>query len=168
MRIFLFLILTINLMANSFDSLLLKTQAMIFPKIILLDKDIKSKIFDNKIVFSIVYTESELSKAEQLKSMIDKEYMSKLDKYDFEVQLINEKQFFEDTRSTSYYLFNSSIVTKYKKNRIYFGYDYKNLNENILISLFVKEKTYIYLNKIALSKYNIRFLPVFYKIARPK
>ena len=168
MRIFLFLLLAINLMANSFDSLLLKTQAIIFPKIILLDKDVENKLFNNKIVFSIVYTKNELSKAEQLKSMIDKEYMDRLDKYDFEVQLLNEKQFFEDNKSTSYYLFNSSISTKYKKNHIYFGYDYKNFNDNILISLFVQDKTYIYLNKIALSKCNIRFLPVFYKIARFK
>jgi len=155
-------------MADSFDSLLLKTQAMIFPKIILLDKDVKNKLFNNKIVFSIVHTKNELFKAEQLKSMMDKEYMNRLDKYDFEVQLINEKQFLEDNLSTAYYLFNPSIATKYKKSRIYFGYDYKNFNENILISLFVKERTYIYLNKIALSKYNIRFVPVFYKIARFK
>ncbi|MEJ2213703.1 MAG: hypothetical protein P8Y20_06505, partial [Gammaproteobacteria bacterium] len=59
-------------------------------------------------------------------------------------------------------------VTQYasKHNRVAFSYDYKDIKNNFLISLFVKEKTYIYLNKKALVDYDIKFLPLFYKIVK--
>ena len=36
----------------------------------------------------------------------------------------------------------------------------------VLVSLLMKEKTYIYLNKRAVNRYAIRFMPAFYKIVR--
>jgi len=51
-------------------------------------------------------------------------------------------------------------------NRIVFSYNYTDFKYDALISLHVKEKTYIYLNKSTVKLYGINFLPIFYKITK--
>ena len=171
MRLLLLLFFAIELMAISIDPLLLKAQASIFPKIMLLDNDISNKTVGEKLVFSIIYNDKEKSSAQKLKKMIDNEYKNKMGELIFETQLTNIKKFNPKKEATAYYVFNASdtkqvIAHASNKHRVCFGYNYKDFDKNIIISIFVKEKTYIYLNKSALHEYKIKFTPIFYRIAK--
>lgn len=173
MKLFVLLFFTINLSAINIDPFLLKAQASIFPKIMLLDKDIMNKINDEKLILSIVYTDDETENAHKLKKMIDAEYKNKLGDLSLDVKIINIKDFDKNQEVAAYYIFNASsssiksvISNALSTNRICFGYSYQDFDKDILISMFVKERTYIYLNKFALQKYNIKFTPIFYKIVK--
>ena len=50
--------------------------------------------------------------------------------------------------------------------RICFSYNHNDLDNGSLISLQLKEKVYIYLNKNKLNEYDIKFKPVFYNIVK--
>lgn len=173
MRLLFLLFLGIELMALSVDPLLLKAQASIFPKIMLLDTDISNKTKDKKLILSIVYTDKEYVSAKTFKEMIETEYQDKLGELVLEVHLDNIKMFASTNDAAAYYIFDASSIKMMdvishakKKHRICFGYNYKDFDQNTLISLFVKEKTYIYLNKSALHEYGIKFTPIFYRIAK--
>ena len=173
MRLLLLLFFSIELMAMSIDPLLLKAQASIFPKIMLLDTDISKKTHDKKLLFSIIHTDNERSSAMTLKKMIEAEYKDKLGELHLEIRLDDIKEFTSANDAGAYYVFDASspkmkkvISHAEKTHRICFGYNYKDFDQNILISLFVKEKTYIYLNKSALHEYGIKFMPIFYRIAK--
>lgn len=173
MRLLLFLLFTLDLMAGSVDQLLLKAQAGIFPKIMLLDKDIQNKLQDNKLVLGIVYTKREKRAAEQFKEMLKEEHKNRLGGYRFEARMIDIVDFDADEDVSAYYIFGtgvsevSNVVSNaVRKKRICFSYNYRDFANNVLIGLFVKEKTYIYLNKSALQAYNIKFIPIFYKIVK--
>ena len=58
------------------------------------------------------------------------------------------------------------ILHSINNNRICFSYHYKDFDDGTLISLFLKEKTYIYINKSFINVYSIKFVPIFYKIAK--
>ena len=173
MKVILLFMISIKLMAISVDPLLLKAQASIFPKIMLLDKDISKKTEGDKLIFSIVHTDKQHSDAQQLKKMIDGEYKDKLGELNLEVRLEHVNAFDVKGKASSYYIFDASLpemkkVLQHAKrfHRICFGYNYKEFVHDTLISLFVKEKTYIYLNKSALHEYEIKFTPIFYRIAK--
>ena len=53
--ILLFFILITWVQAYNYDEVLLKTQASIFPKIMLLNKKVEDKLVDVKIIYTIVY-----------------------------------------------------------------------------------------------------------------
>ena len=65
MKKILFLYLTLINVAFGYhyDDIVLKAQASIFPKIILLDKKIQNKLIDGKIVYTIVYNKSDYNTA---------------------------------------------------------------------------------------------------------
>ncbi len=173
MRLLLLLLFSIELMAISIDPLLLKAQASIFPKIMLLDTGISNKTNEKKLIFSIVYADKERSSAKRLKKMIESEYKDKLGELGLEVRLDEIKKFTSKNDAAAYYIFDASspevnkvVSHAQKRNRICFGYNYKDFGKDVLISLFVKERTYIYLNKSVLSEYQVKFTPIFYRIAK--
>lgn len=174
MKVLLILLLfSLEIFGYEDNPLLLRAQATVFPKIILLDKDIKSKVLDNKISLNIIHNEEETESAQYLKEMIDKKYKGALGLYDFVVELTNITKDEDIKDSTSYYFLNlieeskKNILSKAKeRNKICFGYSNDDFNKGILISLLLKEKTYIYLNKEVLSEYNMKFVPIFYKIVK--
>lgn len=173
MRILTLLLLSISLFATDYDNLLLRAQASMFPKIILLDKNIQEKTTDSTVSLGIVYNDGESEEAYVVKNLIDDKYKGKLGKYKFQVHLINANNFRDTDSSSAYYFFNSSDVKKQEiishainHKRISFSYNYKDFRDKTLISIFLKEKTYIYVNKATVSEYNIKFAPIFYKIAK--
>jgi len=167
------LIVTVSSMATEYDPLLLKTQASIFPKIILLDKDVESKLESDKIVISIVYSENDFENAIRLKNLIEDSYKKNLANKVLLVRLVDFREFEKENIATAYYLMqgepdvHKSITSHAGKNRrVCFSYNYKDFENNALISLLIKEKTYIYLNKSAVHAYDIKFNPMFYKIVK--
>jgi len=173
MRILVFFLFFTSLFSSEYDDLLLRAQASMYPKIILLDKNINTKIIDNMVSLTIIYEKKEMDRAKKFKDMIDHEYNSKIGTYEFKVNLLSIKNFSDLDTSTAYYIFDTAgtnkkpvILHSIDNNRICFSYNYKDFNKGALISLFLKEKTYIYINKSFINVYSIKFVPIFYKIAK--
>lgn len=159
--------------AAEYDQLLLKTQASIFPKIILLDKDIETKIASNEIVISIIHSINDHVTAVTLKNLMEESYKENLGNKKLIIRLIDFDKFEETDVATAYFIMQGSSkihekVTAHaaKNKRVCFSYNYKDFENNALISLLIKEKTYVYLNKSAIHDYDIKFLPLFYKIVK--
>jgi len=164
-----------SLFSLDYDNLLIRAQASMFPKIILLDKNVNANITDSTVSLAVIYNKRELKEAKILKNLIDSQYKEVLGKYKFKVNLIDVEDFKDSDSSTAYYLFDSSGVSKKRvishalnHRRICFSYNYKDFDDKTLISLFLKEKTYIYINKSVINDYNIKFVPIFYNIAKAK
>lgn len=168
----LFLLIT-SLYGIDYDNLLLRAQSSMYPKILLLDKNIGEKLTDSAIQLSVVYEDEEVDIANAIKNLIEEKYNGKVGKYQLNIKLLHVNNFSEVDTSSAYYFLDLSnnkkesiIAHAVLNNRICFSYDYKDFDKNTLISLFLKEKTYIYLNKSVLSDYNIKFIPIFYNIAK--
>ena len=159
--------------ADSYDPLLLRAQSSIFPKITLLDKKLTSKTNDNVVELIIVSTKRDFNIAQQLQGLIKEKYGNRLGNKELTVNIVTFGNFNHDSLATSYILlqgteleFKKVISYASSNHRIVFSYSYTDLKNNSLISLYVKEKTYIYLNKSAIQLYDIKFLPVFYKLTK--
>ncbi len=156
-----------------YDPLLMRAQASIFPKIILLDNDLDKKTDNDQVVISIVHSSHEKNIALQLKEIIQKQYKSRLGKLKLAIELIEFEHFDETNIATAYILLkgteqqlNKVATHAAKRQRLSFGYDYKDFESNLLVSVQLKEKIYIYLNKTAIHDYDIKFMPLFYKIVK--
>lgn len=169
----LLLLFVMSLIGSEYDTLLMRAQASMFPKIILLDKDISAKTNAGTVTLKIVYAGNEEMAAKSFKKLIDAQYKGQLGDFRLNTDLADIDDISSSDHSTAYMFFDVSgskkralIQNAAKNNRLCFGYDYKDFDQNILISLLIKEKTYIYLNKSSLHNYNINFIPVFYKIVK--
>lgn len=159
--------------AGNTDPLLLRAQAAIYPKIILLDKDLSEKTAANVVLIKIVHASSDRGDALEMRRLIDAEYQSNLGGNSLRVETLSFDEFEGQELATAYILMSgpSAVhqkITKYASGnrRVVFSCDYKDMKNNALVSLLMKEKTYIYLNKGAMQQYNVRFLPLFYKIIK--
>ena len=159
--------------SDGYDPLLLRAQASIFPKIVLLDKDISKKTTGDKVVFTIVYKEQDKKVAHQFKDLIKDKYRSSLGNKGMVINLTTFEDFDYASNASAYILlqgpkdlFKKVVSHASINNRILFSYSYTDFKYDALISLYVKEKTYIYLNKSSVKLYDISFSPIFYKIAK--
>ena len=166
-------LLSSNAHAIDYDPLLMRAQATIFPKIILLDKDLDSKLEKNKIVIEILHSDEERKVALTIKSLIENKYKDKLGNKSLIIQLNDFESFNTKSNVTAYFILKGSSDIHNKitahastNKRLVFCYDHTDFKSNTLISLLMKEKTYIYLNKSAIHNYDINFLPLFYKIVK--
>ena len=159
--------------AGDADPLLLRAQATIYPKVVLLDKDLGQKTTGNTVVIMIVYRQADRDDALTMQKLIESEYRNNLGGNPLRVETVTYDDFDAQQIATAYILMNGPAsahkkVTQYASNhrRVVFSYDYKDIRNNALVSLMMKEKTYIYLNKGAMEQYDVRFLPHFYKIVK--
>ena len=166
------LFVTLPAVAFEYSSLLLRAQASVFPKIIMLDADIDKKVINNTIVLHVVYEHDDFAAAQNTKHMIERVYGENLGSYGFKVELIDSRAD-EIEVATAYLLLNvesdtanRSAAQAMSNQRICFSYNYKDLEDTSLISLQLKEKAYIYLSKRRLSEYDIKFQSVFYNIVK--
>ena len=158
--------------ASEYNSLLIRAQVSIFPKIIMLDESVADKLVDNAIALHLVYRPEDKKGAERVRQLIEAHYGDKIGQYKLKVTLVGASS--KDHKlATAYYLLNvgasalSDITDLASKNkRIAFSYNHKQLENDALISLQLREKVYIYLSKKQLSKYDIRFQSVFYNIVK--
>ena len=160
-------------MAAEYDPLLLRTQASIFPKIILLDKEMEEKIKKNEITISIVHSSDDRTNAELLKDLIHEQYNNNLGDKKLTITLLDSNIPDNTPPATAYFIMQGNPaahekITSYaaRHKRVCFSYNYKDFENNALVSILIKERTYIYLNKSATLEYDIKFLPMFYKIVK--
>ena len=158
---------------ETYDPLLLRAEASIFPKIILLDKNLSIKTPENEVNITIVSTSQDGDAASQLMYLINDKYKNGLGGNKLKVNVTTFDVFKESPLATAYIVLQGSEdaykkVTSYASshNRIVFSYSYTDFIKKSLISMFVKEKTYIYFNKSVVQLYDIKFMPVFYEIIK--
>ena len=174
MKKILFLYLTLVTLAfgYNYDDLLLKAQASIFPKIILLDKKIEDKLIDNKIVYTIVYNKSDYLTALSIEKFIDKKFQGYLDTYNYKINLVDFTSFSETTEASAVYVLNlkehiEKIATVAKeKGIISFSYDINNLKKGLMFSLVIEKSTVLYLQKENLYSKNIDFVDALLQMVR--
>ena len=166
------LFVTLPAVAFEYSSLLLRAQASVFPKIIMLDADIDKKVINNTVVLHIIYESDDIVAAKNTKRLIESTYGDNLGGYGFKVEVVDSRVGVMEV-ATAYLLLNvesdtasRSATQAVNNQRICFSYNYKDLDNTSLISLQMKEKVYIYLSKKRLSEYDIRFQSVFYNIVK--
>ncbi|MFC1589054.1 hypothetical protein ACFL3P_02160 [Pseudomonadota bacterium] len=159
--------------ADVYDPLLLRAQASIYPKIVLLDQDLVKKMRNGNVVITIVSTHDDASVANELKENILAKYANRLGDNPLDVNVATFGDIDQLEPATAYIVmqadkssFEKVVAYASSNERIVFSYSYTNLKNDALISLLVKEKTYIYVNKSTVKTYGINFLPVFYKIIK--
>lgn len=159
--------------AGNYDPLLIRAQAAIFPKIVLLDQGLARKAHDDVITINIVYTAQDVQVAQQLKEAIEEKYGDALGGKKMVVSISSFDNFDHSVIATAYIILQGSELF-FKKvvshavyhERIVFSYSYADFEYDALISMNVKEKTYIYINKATVHLYGVSFMPAFYKIAK--
>lgn len=170
--IFFFLLFGSLAFGYSYNELLIKAQASIFPKILLLDKKLKEKLIDGKIVYTITYEESDHHTALQIRELINKHYKQYLDEYPYEINLVSFSDLTQDTRASAIYALNSDAnIDKVaqiarQKGIIAFAYDIENLKKGLLLSLMLEKTTVLYLSKENLRSQNVDFVDSLFQIVK--
>lgn len=168
-----FLIFSVNIYAYTYNEMLVKAQASIFPKILLLDKKLNQKLINNKIVLLIAHDSSDKEEAINIQNIFISEYKKHLSKYKLKVKTIEFSEVTSYTQATAIYTLYSDtqIINKvayiaFSKGIISFAYDINNLKQGILLSLALEKNTVIYLNKKNLNNNGINFINSFYEIVK--
>lgn len=164
-KIILFCLVFVNIAYGyNYNNLLLKAQASIFPKIILLDKKLDNKLIDGKIIYTIVYDESDYDTAVEVSAFIDKKHKGYFDNYIYKINLVKISDLSKETEATVIYALNSisSIIRiadiAKEKGIITFSYSIENLRRGLLFSLIIEKSTVLYLNKENLYAKEIDFV----------
>jgi len=173
-RIFLFFILFVSsLFGYNYDELLLKADATIFPKIMLMDKKIKNKLIDNKIIYTIVYSPCDYETALHVKEYIETIFKKHMDKYPYELDLVEFSHLSLNTKASALYILKSSTQNIKKaaniarqKGIISFSYDVNYLKYGLLFSLVIENSTILYLNKEYFHMKNIDFVDYLLSMVR--
>ncbi|MDQ1244905.1 MAG: hypothetical protein QG565_1245 [Campylobacterota bacterium] len=148
----------------SYDDLLLRAQASIFPKILLLDRKINEKLVNDKVVYTIVYEKSDYSTDKYISELIDANYKGLFDKYMYKINLVEFSDLSTATHASVIYVLNSDSDIKKvadfakEKGIIAFSYDVKNLKAGLLFSLMLEKSTVLYMNKENLHMQKIDFV----------
>lgn len=169
--VFLYLTLISIVFGYDYDELILKAQASIFPKIILLDKKIENKLIDNKIVYTIVYDKEDHLTALSIKEFINNNFDGRLDIYDYKIDLVDFEEFSQQTDSSAVYVLNLKNIDKIaaiarNKGIISFSYDINNLKKGLMFSLVIEKSTVLYLEKETLYTDKIQFVDALLQMVR--
>ena len=174
MKKILFLYLTLLNIAfgYNYDDLVLKAQASIFPKIILLDKKIEDKLIDGKIVYTIVYDKTDYDTALSIEKFINKNFKGQLDRYNYEINLVDFTNFSIQTEASAIYVLNLTehieniAAIAREKGIISFSYDINNLKKGLMFSLVIEKSTVLYLEKENLYTKKIDFVDALLQMVR--
>jgi len=156
----------------NYDDVLLKAQASIFPKVILLDKKIEDKLIEDKIVYTIVYDKIDYLTALSIKNFINKNFQGQLDKYNYKIDLVEINDFSEETEASAIYVLNLNehiekiAVIAREKGIISFSYGINNLKKGLMFSLVIEKSTVLYLKKENLYTQKIDFVDALLQMVR--
>ncbi len=152
------------LQAYSYDDVLLKAQASIFPKIMLLDKKIEEKLIDGEIIYTIVYDQQDHDTAKEIKKFIDENNNGFFDKYAYKINLVKSSELSSLTQTSAIYALitsqNSKKIANIAKEKgiISFSYDINDLKNGFLFSLMLEKSAVLYLNKANLYTNKVDFV----------
>lgn len=167
----LLLVLLVNFAYGyTYNKLLLKAQASIFPKIIMLDKKVDKKLVNGEIVYVIVYEKDDYYTALEIGEFIESNFKDGMNRYSYKIDLVEYSEFSDETQATAVYALNSDkhihkvMRSAIRKGIISFAYDINYLKQGILFSLMLEKSTVIYLNKEVLDTKRIDFVDSLYQI----
>lgn len=148
----------------SYNEVLLKAQASIFPKIMLLDKKIENKLIDGRVIYTIVYEKNDYNTALEINKFIDANYNGHFNGYAYKINLVEFSDLSSSTHASVIYALNSDKhikkVADFAKDKgiVAFSYDVKNLKAGLLFSLMLEKSTVLYINKENLYIQKIDFV----------
>jgi len=167
----LWLLLSVSVQAQTYSDLLLKAQASVFPKIVLLDKQLDQKLVEQSISICIVYDSEDELAAQNFKKYILEKFNNQINKQPLNIVLDSHDEDAQFPLATAYISIsnNNNVIAHLaqfasSEGRIVFSHTVDDFKTNTLLSLNVLEKTYIYLNRAAMKDYQIEFPRSFYKI----
>lgn len=170
--VFLYLTLINMAFAYNYDYVLLKAQASIFPKIILLDKKVENKLIDGEIVYTIVYDKNDYDEALKISDFIHENYKGRFDKYRYKINLVDVLEFSTKTKASAIYVLQLdkeiqkiSDIAK-EKGVISFSYDIGNLKDGLMFSLVIEKSTVLYVKKENLYNKKVEFVDSLLQIVR--
>jgi hypothetical protein len=155
-----------------YNNLLLKAQASIFPKIMLLDNKIKDKLIDEKIVYVIAYDKSDYETALFVSKFINEKYKGYFEQYAYKIDLVEFSNLSSETQASAIYILNSGENIKKaaniakEKGIISFSYDLDNLKRGLLFSLMLEKSTVLYINKENLYTQKVDFVDALLQMVR--
>ena len=120
--ILIFLILSATAYGYSYNKILIKAQASVFPKILLLDKELDKKLIDNKIVFIIAYEEDDRDTAAYIQRLLLQHYRNFLSTHRFETKIVEFSKISHYTEATAIYALNSETNINSLSNALYLEY----------------------------------------------
>ncbi|BCD62032.1 hypothetical protein NitYY0826_C0900 [Nitratiruptor sp. YY08-26] len=170
-------IFTSQIFAYQYNALLLKTQVALYPKIIVLDKNIEKNIQDHKIDFAVIYEDVDELVAQKLQESIYKKFSTGIENFSLEVKTLNISDCLSDNscveKTDAIYVLKIApqrlkrVAQMIRGKNIYsFTYDKKDLEEGFLINVSIEKRVQIYINKKVLLENSFQFANTFYNIAR--
>ncbi len=166
------MLIVVPLFGFSYSPLLLKAQASIFPKLLLLAKEPQKLLVRGSIVFAIVHEAEDTLPASEFKSLMEQQYKGRIEGYPFKVILIQYSELNETVEASAVMAFHSEkhidepAKLAVKKKIVSFVEDAAYLNEGYLFSLNMERSTVIYMNKPMLPYYGIEFSDTLYHVVR--
>lgn len=161
------------LFGAGYDTMLLSAHAKLFPKIVMLDKNLEKKLIEGKVRIVIVSGSKDVQAAQELKSMIATGYQGKLMQYSLNVETVDVAALNDANEASAYYLLSLSdaqiqkvLKIAKKGNSMTFAYDINALSEGVLISVRVETRTTIYFNRAAWNPDALPLRAEFFKVAR--
>ena len=146
------------------DNAILKVHATILPKIVFMDYNFKQKIYDDKVLITLICDRSYNSEAIKFKQMIENKYKNGINGYTIDIKVVNYENIKTDiAKSTIYYLFPISeneirkVVKILQDSEVMiFSSDKNDLSFGSDISINIGKKIKPILNMGSLKKKNIR------------
>ena len=170
----LFLLFTSALFANGYSELLIKAQSEIFPKLLLLDTKLDAKLVGGEVVYTIVYEDEDAKTAEAVRQEILARYGKGLGDYRLRVELLDVADMGAKIDASAVYVLNVGerivdvVNAAIAGGAMTFSYDFKNLNNGVLLSMMIEKFTVLYLNVDSMKSYPVDFVDSIYQIAAYK
>lgn len=167
-----YLLFQVALHAQVYNPFILQAEASIFPKILLLQKNI-SMPHRKKMRFSVIYRQSDRAAAQELQRYIESNYGDQSDLLHLEVLLVEQARIVPGMETDAIMVLHLEAETLKMVAALAqemgvptFAYSIDQLRYDLLFSLSVEKKVNIYLNNSVLKAYNISFDKILYRMTK--
>ncbi len=167
---FLTLALSTALSAASYDRLLIEAQALMYPKVMLLEQ---GKEETGTFVLAVLHEEEDAEFAALFKKKIESKYGTSLAGKRLNVVPMSFEAFFEGAEASAVYGLKSTAdkqqrVTDSAKKRgiASFAYSYDFFAYDYMMALVFRERPVLYLNKKAFEQSSLKYHQAFYKVVK--
>lgn len=168
-----FIFIVLPLWSQSYNEHILKIEANIIPRIILMDYNFEDKLVDGKITITVLHNPTDLVTAQKIEKFLQEKYPKGLKHYPIAVRLLPYAALTEhSSRATLYYLMDSNlaniknaigVANRYRA--LTFSHDSHNLRFGAHISLRIDKKIIPYINPASLKQSTISLRPALLAIS---
>ena len=173
MRLWLLIVLAaMPIFGFNYNPLLLKAQASIFPKLLMLAKEPERLLVNNDIVFAVIHEAEDIASASKLKALMEERYDGRIEGYSLRIVLIEYEKLNDTLEASAVIALHSEEFIQelaqlvIKKKIVSFVGDAAHLKEGFLFSLNLERSAVIYMNKPMLPYYGVEFSDTLYHVVR--